>query len=232
MLIQQIKENAIFIADAHYPHHGDEFLKILQDLDNLRLEIPQLFLMGDIFDLLFGYNQYIKTFSNQAITILQKISKKIDIYYFEGNHDFCLKEIFPHIKIYNRDEQPVKFRLNSRDVYLSHGDLFEVGLKYNIYSKIVRNRFILTILLPFQKQIIDFQMRKLRDKKICYKFIDFKLKIDRIKRAYPKNSLIVEAHFHQAKIFKDYISLPSLACQKEIAIIKEGKLLFKKVNLN
>jgi UDP-2,3-diacylglucosamine hydrolase len=96
---RNIEESAIFIADAHYPHHGDEFLTILQDLDNLRLEIPQLFLMGDIFDLLFGYNQYIKTFSNQAITILQKISKKIDIYYFEGNHDFCLKEIFPYIKI-------------------------------------------------------------------------------------------------------------------------------------
>ncbi|MBD3794144.1 MAG: UDP-2,3-diacylglucosamine diphosphatase, partial [Campylobacterales bacterium] len=62
-----IKEEALFIADAHYPHHGDEFLQILRQLDSGERQTPQLFLMGDIFDLLFGYNRYVQTFSDEAI---------------------------------------------------------------------------------------------------------------------------------------------------------------------
>jgi len=70
-----IQENSLFIADSHYPHHGDSFLKLLKKLENEEVKTPQLFLMGDNFDLLFGHNDYIKTFSNEAITLLQKLSK-------------------------------------------------------------------------------------------------------------------------------------------------------------
>ena len=223
---RNIEESAIFIADAHYPHYGDLFLIILESLNSGKINTPQLFLMGDIFDLLFGHSKYIKTFSNQAITLLQQLSKEIDIYYMEGNHDFCLKEIFPYIKIYSRKQQPIEFKLNGRDVYLSHGDLYQTTVLYNIYSRLLRSRFTLTILLPFEKQIIDYQIRKLKSKDICYELIDFKLKVDRIKEKYPRNSLIVEGHFHQGKIFNNYISLPSLACQKKIAIVKCGELVF------
>jgi UDP-2,3-diacylglucosamine hydrolase len=102
----EIEEGAIFIADSHYPHHGDGFLKILQKIDSGYISTPQIFLMGDIFDILFGNNQYVKRASQDAIDILKTISKKIDIYYFEGNHDFFLKDIFPHITIYPREQQP------------------------------------------------------------------------------------------------------------------------------
>ena len=91
----EIQENAIFIADSHYPHHGDDFLKLLQRLDNKEIETSQLFLMGDNFDLLFGYNDYIQTYAKEAITLLQTLSEQIEIHYFEGNHDFCLDNILP-----------------------------------------------------------------------------------------------------------------------------------------
>ena len=89
-----IKEQALFIADSHYPHHGDAFLDLLKKLEHGVLKTTQLFLMGDNFDLLFGHNDYIQTFSKEAIDHLQTLSQKIEIYYFEGNHDFCLKEVF------------------------------------------------------------------------------------------------------------------------------------------
>ncbi len=230
MSIKDIKESAIFIADAHYPHYGDEFFKLLQNIDNKKIVTPQLFLMGDIFDLLFGYSNYIKTFSNKAIILLQKLSKEIDIYYLEGNHDFCLKEIFPNIKVYNREKQPIKFRLKKDNIYLAHGDLYKTGFGYNLYCKLLRNRFTLKSLSLFEKKIIDNRLKKLKIKNICHDFIDFKKRVDEIKRYYPKDSLIVEGHFHQGKVFENYISLPSLACQGEIAIIIEGKIIFKKLN--
>lgn len=225
----QLKEQALFIADAHYPHHGDMFLELLKKIENQTIQTPQLFLMGDIFDLLFGHNNYIKTFSLQAIERIQKLSKSIEIIYLEGNHDFCLKEIFPNVKVYSRKEQPIHYKLKNQDIYLAHGDLYQTGFGYNLYSKLLRNKTTLTLLKPFQKQIINHRMRKLKTKKICGDFIHYQKRFDAIRNHYPKNALIIEGHFHQAVVYKNYISLPSLACQGEVGVIENAEMIFKKL---
>jgi len=225
----EIEENALFIADAHYPHHGNNFLEILEKLENKTIKTTQLFLIGDIFDLLFGYNNYIQTFSKEGITLLQKLSQNIEIIYLEGNHDFCLKEIFPDIKLYTREEQPVHFKLNNKNIYISHGDKYQTGLGYNLYSKILRNKTTLTLLKPFEKWIIDHRIKRLKRKKICGDFIEYKKRFNQIINNYPKNSLIIEGHFHQALFYKNYISLPSLACQGEVAIIENNELIFRTI---
>ena len=166
----EILENALFIADSHYPHHGDSFLKLLQKLENEELKTPQLFLMGDNFDLLFGYNDYIKTFSNEAITLLQQLSKKLEIHYFEGNHDFCLENIFSNMNVYSRDMQPIMFILGTKKVAISHGDKYVTGFGYDLYCSILRNKTTLTLLKPFEKTIIDYRMKKLSTKHICHEF--------------------------------------------------------------
>jgi len=227
---KEIKEHALFIADAHYPHHGDAFLDLLQNIDNKRIKTSQLFLMGDIFDLLFGYNEYIKTFSQEAIHQINQLSKKIEIIYIEGNHDFCLKEVFPNIKVYNRREQPLHYKLGEQDVYLSHGDKHKTGFGYNFYSNILRQKTTLTLLRPFEKQIINHRMKKLKVKSICGEFTNYQERFDAIREYYPKNCLIIEGHFHQGLIHQNYISLPSLACQKYVAIVKNGKIVFLEVD--
>ena len=226
-IVKKIKENALFIADAHYPHHGDKFLNILKEIENQTIQTPQLFLMGDIFDLLFGHNNYIKTFSKEAIELIQNLSEDLEIIYIEGNHDFCLKELFPNIRIYSREEQPIHFTLNKQNVYLSHGDKYETGFGYNLYSKILRNKTTLTLLKPFEKQIINHRMDKLKIKKICGDFKNYKKRFDAIIKKYPQNGLIIEGHFHQSKKYKNYISLPSLACQGEVGVVKSGEIIFE-----
>ncbi len=222
-----IQENALFIADSHYPHHGDAFLELLKKLDCEEIKTPQLFLMGDNFDLLFGYNDYIQTFFAEAIELLQKLSKKIEIHYFEGNHDFCLKELFPNMKVYSRDEQPVMFTLNEKKVALSHGDKYVTGFGYDLYCKVLRNKSILTLLKPFEKSIIDDRMKKLSQKNICHTFEGFKKRVEKILEHYNNVDLVIEGHFHQCKIIGKYISLPSQACQNNVAVIEEGKVVFK-----
>ena len=222
----KIKEQALFIADAHYPNHGNHFLTLLKSIENKQTNTSQLFLMGDIFDLLFGHNNYIKTFSKEAIELLNQLSHSIEIIYLEGNHDFCLKEIFPNIKIYSRKEQPLHAKLNNQEVYLSHGDKYQTGFGYNFYSKLLRNKITLTLLKPFQKKIINHRIEKLKQKKICGEFKGYQKRFDAIIKHYPKNSLIIEGHFHQSLIYKNYLSLPSLACQKKIAVVKNGEIIF------
>lgn len=225
---KRIKEDALFIADAHYPHHGDKFLTILHDLANQKQQTPQLFLMGDIFDLLFGYNNYIQTFSHDAITLLQTLSESMEIHYFEGNHDFCLQTLFPLIHVYPRKEQPTHFRLGTQDVYLSHGDRYETGRGYELYTRILRNRLTLSLLKPFEKPIIHAQIRQLKQKNICKPLENFESKVEKIRQHYPKESLVIEGHFHQGIQKENYFSLPSLVCQKAVGRIRNGTLIFEK----
>ena len=226
----EIKEGALFVADAHYPHHGDEFMQLLKELETGVIVAPQLFLMGDIFDLLFGYNDYILTFCNEAISTLQKLSQKIEIHYFEGNHDFCLKYIFPNINVYSRDEQPIIMKLGSKRVALSHGDKYETGFAYGLYCKLLRNKITLNLLKPFEKNIINYQMDKLPSKIICRKMSDFEQKAKAITSNYKDVDIVIEGHFHQAASIGKYISLPSLACQKKFAIAQEGNIIFLDIN--
>ena len=225
----EILENALFIADSHYPHHGDSFLTLLKKLDDAEIKTPQLFLMGDNFDLLFGHNDYIQTFSAEAIELLQKLSRKIEIHYFEGNHDFCLKELFSDIQVYTRDEQPIIFTLDEKKVAISHGDKYETGFGYDLYCKVVRNKTILTLLKPFEKAIIDDRMKKLSRKDICHHFDGFEKRVGEILEHYRDADMVIEGHFHQAKVFGKYISLPSLACQGQVSVVREGKIAFIKL---
>ncbi len=222
-----LEEGAIFIADSHYPHHGDAFLVLLQKLESGELETPQLFLMGDNFDLLFGYNAYIQTFSSEAIILLQNLSKKIEIHYFEGNHDFCLSKLFPDIHIYSREQQPVIFLLKEKKVAISHGDKYATGFGYDLYCKLLRNKMTLTLLRPFGKTIIDHRMKKLSQKHICKYFHGFEKKVEQILKNYKEVDFVIEGHFHQSKIMGKYVSLPSLACQQLFGMIDKGIIVFK-----
>lgn len=222
-----IKENALFIADSHYPHHGDAFLKILQKLENGEIQTPQLFLMGDNFDLLFGHNDYIQTFSEEAIDLLYRLPEKIEIHYFEGNHDFCLKDIFVNMNVYTRDEQPIEFFMGGKKVAISHGDKYVTGFGYDLYCKILRNKTTLTLLKPFEKKIIDHRMKKLSEKNICHAFCGFEKRVEAILEHYQDVDLVIEGHFHQSKVVGKYISLPSQACQNMVAQVVEGEVVFK-----
>ncbi|MBT8343905.1 MAG: metallophosphoesterase [Sulfurovum sp.] len=222
-----IKEQALFIADSHYPHHGDVFLDLVKKLESGELKTSQLFLMGDNFDLLFGHNDYIQTFSKEAIALLQTLSQKLEIYYFEGNHDFCLKDVFPNMHIYSRDEQPIRFKLGEKTVAISHGDKYATGFGYDLYCKVLRNKTTLTLLKPFEKAIIDHRMKKLSKKHICFTFHGFEKRVEEILENYTEDDLVIEGHFHQCKTVGKYISLPSLACQGMVGVIEEGEIRFK-----
>jgi len=222
-----IQENAIFIADSHYPHHGNAFLDLLQKIDSKEIQTPQIFLMGDNFDLLFGHNDYIQTFSTEAIILLQKLSETLEIHYFEGNHDFCLKNIFTNMNVYTRDEQPILFKLNDKKVALSHGDKYATGFGYDLYSKVLRNKTTLNLLKPFKKTIINHRMKKLSQKHICHTFHGFEKRVEAILKNYTDVDLVIEGHFHQAKVVGKYISLPSQACQGKVAVVEEGEVVFK-----
>ena len=222
-----IRKGALFVADAHFPHHGDAFIKLLRQMYEFEYLCQQLFLMGDNFDLLFGYNDYITGYVSEAIDLINGIAEKTEVYYFEGNHDFCLKPLFPNVTVFPYAEQPSHFLFREKVVALAHGDRYDVPLRYRLYTYWLRKKMTLTLLRPWQKKIIDAQLEHLRAKEICHEIDGFDEKVKRIMTHYRSRAdLVLEGHFHQRRIIGRYYSLPSLACHGEITIAKEDGLHF------
>ncbi|MBN2824832.1 MAG: metallophosphoesterase [Campylobacterales bacterium] len=219
-----IKEGAIFIADSHYPHYGETIIELLASLPP---DTPQLFLMGDIFDILFAHAPFLVEYNQKLIDAINTLSQTIEIFYFEGNHDFNLQAIFPKVSVYSINQQPQSFRLGNQNVGLAHGDRFALNKRYYLYSKLIRNQTLMKY-LPFKQRFIERQLKILQNKTICKGFEGFEKRVDEILKHYNSN-LVIEGHYHKGVIYKNYIALPSLVCQKEIAIVQKSKIVFKKI---
>ena len=228
-----IKNDAIFVADAHFNKKNREFLTFLKKVESNEIITKQLFLMGDIFDFISGESKYFIQQNSDAINLLNKLSKDIEIIYLEGNHDYNLKIIFPNMEVIKRENQPLLAKLNDKTIALSHGDNF-INWKYDLYCKFIRN----TIFLRFMNFIdINFFISKkieeaLVKKNICHTIRNFEHIVSKRVKNYDAD-IIIEGHYHQGNSYfldeKMYINIPSLCCQKEYIKIIDFK--FKLQNI-
>ena len=228
----KIKDGAIFVADSHInKERKDSFLLFLEKIEIEKP--PQLFLMGDIFDLLVGG---VKSTIQKNQEIVQKINslKDIEVFYFCGNHDFALEPIFKNIKIFNRQNQPQIFLYKDKKIALSHGDLW-IDKKYEFYIKTIQNPFVLKSLIFLNSLMDDFLVKKIcsynKSKNLCKNIKDFKDIAKERVRHYKDVDLIIEGHFHQNCKFiiddKIYINLPSFACGRKYMVFEDFSLKLK-----
>ncbi len=224
-----IQPNALFIADAHFNSLRKDILPLLQAIEAQEIQVSQVFLMGDIFDFLCGEVEHFSKTNSEPITLIQSISKKIETYYFEGNHDYNLQEIFPDIKIFSRVQQPQYLSFENKQLALAHGDIF-TPKGYDIYSAIIRNRAFLSFLdfLNFRNWLSTIIIEKLKKKKICHAMENFQtFQKQRIENY--QCDLIIEGHFHQGILSENYINIPSFACDKKYMIYEDGQFKFIQV---
>ncbi len=227
-----LKDNAIFIADCHESFKRDHFWSFLSQIE--RQNPSQLFLMGDIFDLFVGGIDATESFTLPYINKLEKLAKKIDIYYFEGNHDFNLSSYFKFVKVFPITSQPVLFKSVFGGVLLSHGD-FCGSKSYKIYTKFIRNRTVLKM-LNFLNNIfccaISNAILQNQDKKnLCKKLQNFEDIIMSKLQNYDLKDVkfIIEGHYHQGKeiCYKDiiYHNLSSFSCDKSYFVVQFNKTM-------
>ncbi len=239
--IQTIKPGAIFIGDAHAGASRPQFLKFLRALRSAQSLPPQIFMMGDMFDFLAN-TTYVQRFYKEEIALINELSQKCEIFYFEGNHDFNLREIFPCAKVYPNAAQPAKFICESGEaVQIAHGDLFLPRLtQFALLS--LRNRAFLKF-MDLLDRALKFKISKMilksqEGKNLYKKMPNFKdiiaLRID----FYAAN-LIIEGHYHQDEILyfgeKKYINLCSFGVGSkiyEVAKSEKFMLIPKNLNLN
>jgi len=226
----QLKEGAFVIADAHYSHLRPELLSFFQDINSRKLQPPQLILMGDVFDALFGSIEYTYEQNNEILRLLQKINETIEIIFLEGNHDFNLKNIFKNAKVFSLKMQPVMAEFHGRKIALAHGD-FDSPFGYQLYSAIIRNRVVLSVLNFIDRKIDDKIIKKIDEylgkKNDCNDFTGFKNYIEKRQLEKYNVDYFIEGHYHQDKLYKfksfEYINLAAFACNQRYFIVKSSK---------
>jgi len=142
-----------FISDIHIglQNPKSEQLK-LDNLDRLfaiiKAEGSSLYMLGDILDYWMEFRYVIpKGFSRFTCLLSDLVSHNIEVIYVAGNHDFYLGRYFDDelgVKtIYGINERVI----DGRKFLIAHGDGLGKGdIGYKLFTRIVRNRFNLSLL--------------------------------------------------------------------------------------
>lgn len=226
-----VKSSAIFIADSHENENRENFWYFLCALKSGEIKTPQLFLMGDMFDFLAGECEFFVKFYERYIHTVDELGEKMEIYYFEGNHDFNLARLFKNVKAYPIGAQPVKFASEyGQSVLIAHGDIFlpfvsKYALRFlrvKIFLKTM-NFFDKFLKFKFSKQILNKLKRKILD----YKIPNFKNLVEaKIHRynAFYEADVVIEGHYHQGEQYtigkQKYINIPSFACEQSYFVVE------------
>ncbi len=225
-----LKDGAWLIADSHYAHYNTALYDFLSSVDPADLP-PQLLLMGDIFDLLFGNAQNSIQPNRKMVDLLKQIARQCEVIYLEGNHDFGLGPLFDGaVRVVPRSRQPLSAACGGKLIALHHGDLLQ-GVGYEIYTALIRNSYIDRILnladSASNGAVIGWLERYNRNKKPCYKIDDFEKRmqsrLDILKKRYDFD-IWIEGHFHQNIRFEydnvSYFNLPAFACAKTYIVTR------------
>ena len=225
-----LKEDALFIADAHYnkPKGETTLRELLQKIATKEIEASQLFLLGDIFDALFGGVPHTAKDNAEIIELIEKIAKEKEVIYFEGNHDFQLHRFFSkNIKVFPIQRQPVMIKGNQKKICLAHGD-FDAPFGYRLYTALIRNPFILFFLNIYDSltkhSILNFVEKHMSMKEQCKCFKWFEEFVHKRFVNGCKCDLFVDGHFHQNRSFVlkgcKYINLGAFACNQRYFVVK------------
>lgn len=230
----EILNQAIFIADAHENEERRGFWEFLQALKKREILTPQLFLMGDIFDLLVAEISATHSFAKPYIELLEELAEEIEIFYFEGNHDFNLSVFFNKVKVFNIKKQPLVLHTSKDkkcEFYLAHGDIFlnpflefALGLLRNHYLLCFLNALNFISFNAISKNIL----KKQKQKKIFVKMENFEfLARKRYEKFEAKGAWVVEGHYHQNFFLNEqnikYFNLASFAYEKSFFVVEFGQ---------
>ena len=135
---------AWFISDIHIKslneRNSNILLRFLHSLQHK--ECTHLFLVGDIFDFWVGDDIFFyKKFQPIVEALIRLKEKKIEIIYFEGNHDVHITDFWQKklgMKVFHEDQY---FQIGNKKVRVSHGDLINSGdIAYQRYRKVYRHK--------------------------------------------------------------------------------------------
>ncbi|MDR3046902.1 MAG: UDP-2,3-diacylglucosamine diphosphatase [Bacteroidales bacterium] len=153
-----IQGTVFMVSDFHlgapdYRTSEEREERIVAWLSTISEEATHLFLLGDIFDFWFEYQDVVpKGYYKFWSQISLLVNKGIQIYFFTGNHDMWVKNYFKDkfgFKIYKKQQA---FIINGKKCMIGHGDgLGSDVIGYKIIKKLFSfkfNIFLYSLLHP------------------------------------------------------------------------------------
>ena len=224
----EIFPGALLISDAHYSKRRPQLISLLRAVADGTIAVPQLILMGDIFDLLFGQIPLTHRMNADAVAALQAVSRILPVLYLEGNHDYNLKKLFPGATVVPLASQPIACRCGSVRLQLAHGD-FNQPLRYRVYTALIRNPLVLRFLDVINRlsgnAIIGRLENYLAQKNDCYVIPEYDRMVQRHLEGTDLSGteVFIEGHYHQGRHFETngviYFNPDAFACNLRYAIV-------------
>lgn len=142
------------ISDIHIKMDGQNFEILMSFLSQDFNSDDEVFLLGDIFDLLIGpHKEYKEIYEKFFDKVDKLITDGIKIHYFEGNHDFHLERLLEShgIRIH---KEPFVSEYFGHKILFCHGDEIQLGnLSYKIYKNFIQSRplnVVANYMMPFK----------------------------------------------------------------------------------
>lgn len=232
MSLKTLQEGAILIADAHCAPWRTPFIDFLHALESGEIVTPQLILMGDVFDMLYGPIPRTYHYNTEGLELLNHLSKRMEIIYLEGNHDFLIGDLLPFVTVIRREHQPLLFAYEEKTIALSHGDS-AMGMGYEVYTALIRSPLVLGFLRTIDTFgggfIVKWLEEQMKRKSHCRTIENFQTLIKKRIESFKTDSIdvLIEGHFHQNCSLDfpqlQYINVGAFACNERYFTVQSNQ---------
>lgn len=122
------KGKIYFVSDVHLgapalKNNHERELLFAKWLDEIKTDVEELYLMGDIFDFWYEYKKVApRGFTRILGRIADLTDKGIPVYFFPGNHDLWVYDYMPEelgVTVYH---QEIVKTIKGKKFFLAHGD--------------------------------------------------------------------------------------------------------------
>lgn len=135
------KRKIYFVSDVHLGapalnNNREREILFAKWLDEIKDDVAELYLMGDIFDFWWEYKKVIpRGFSRIFGRIANLTDQGVPVHFFTGNHDLWAFDYFPEeLGVILHKKEVVK-EIYGKKFFLAHGDGLDSGDKGYIFLK-------------------------------------------------------------------------------------------------
>ncbi|MCF6332065.1 MAG: UDP-2,3-diacylglucosamine diphosphatase [Draconibacterium sp.] len=141
------KGKIYFVSDVHLGapalnNNREREVLFAKWLDEIKNDVAELYLMGDIFDFWFEYKKVVpRGFTRILGRIADLTDKGIPVHFFTGNHDLWAFDYLPEeLGVILHKNEIIK-EISGKKFFLAHGDGMDAGDKgYTFLKKIFTNK--------------------------------------------------------------------------------------------
>lgn|GEM_PF-7088263 len=225
-------DRILLIGDTHLsPVKFNDEIESLTCFLNEKIDYNYLFLLGDIFDYFYEFKYYIPKNYFYLYNTLYNLSKRMQIHYWLGNHDFWhidfLKKI--GIKIHFK---PELINIGDKKYFIAHGDNLK---NEDIFNSFIKNE----ITQWFYKKIhpdISYEIGKFISKLSSNSSRNKNIRMDKYIEFAEKKfkegvDVVLIAHIHNQFLYKKgnkiFVVIGDWKYRKNYCEIIDGKIFLK-----